>query len=187
MVVRRCQVREYARTLRWRLESSNSIAEERIDRNPFRALGGVRSLDTILADRRLGANMPIALLVHVAHPRVTYTDRGKSTVLARSRDITQALEGVGKKWTQQMKAEERHSSARLYRQTVWSAPKRVPLKEIVYDNLPEGGAIPPRATWSASSPGREQLGPEASPDLVALGAVLLGFACLAALLARSRS
>ena len=117
--------------------------------NPFRDLGDFRSLDTILVDRRLGANTPIALLVHVAHPRVTYTDRGKSTVLARSRDITQALEGVGKKWTQQMKAEERHSSTRQYRQTVWSAPTRVSLKEIVYDYLPEawdkasdGGRLP---------------------------------------------
>jgi hypothetical protein len=51
--------------------------------NPFRDLGGFQSLDTILVDRRLGADKPIALLVHVAHPRVTYTDRGKSTVLAR--------------------------------------------------------------------------------------------------------
>ena len=117
--------------------------------NPFRDLGGFQSLDTILANRRLGAEKPVVLLVHVAHPRVTYTDRGKSTVLARSRDITQALEGVGKKWTQQMKAEERHSSARQFRQTVWSAPARVSLKEIVYDNLPEawdkasdGGRLP---------------------------------------------
>jgi DNA topoisomerase VI subunit B len=117
--------------------------------NPFRDLGDFQSLDTILANRRLGADEPVALLVHVAHPRVTYTDRGKSTVLARSRDITETVEGVGKKWTRQIKAEERHSSARQFRQTVWSAPARVSLKEIVYDNLPEawdkasdGGRLP---------------------------------------------
>ena len=50
--------------------------------NPFRTLGrdGL-SLDTLLADRRLGVNEPIILLVHVAHPRVQYSDRGKSTVV----------------------------------------------------------------------------------------------------------
>jgi hypothetical protein len=52
--------------------------------NPFRTLGGYgRSLDTLLTERRFEAGRPIALLVHVAHPRVQYADRGKSTVLAR--------------------------------------------------------------------------------------------------------
>lgn len=52
--------------------------------NPFRELGELgRSLDTILEDRRFSYTQPIVLLVHVAHPRVTYTDRGKSTVLAQ--------------------------------------------------------------------------------------------------------
>jgi hypothetical protein len=55
----------------------------------------------------------------------------------KSGDITEALEGVGKKWTRQIKSEERHSSARQFRQTVWSAPARISLKEIVYGNLPE--------------------------------------------------
>jgi hypothetical protein len=51
--------------------------------NPFRQLGEVgRSLDTMLTDKRFDAGQPIALLLHVAHPRVQYTDRGKSTVLA---------------------------------------------------------------------------------------------------------
>jgi Histidine kinase-, DNA gyrase B-, and HSP90-like ATPase len=52
--------------------------------NPFRTLGGYgQSLDTMLHDRRFERHRPIALLVHVAHPRVQYADRGKSTVLAR--------------------------------------------------------------------------------------------------------
>ena len=52
--------------------------------NPFRTLGEYgRSLDTLLAQRRFEGDRPIALLVHVAHPRVQYADRGKSTVLAR--------------------------------------------------------------------------------------------------------
>ncbi len=51
--------------------------------NPFRTLGGIgRSLDTMMHDRRFEASRPIMLLVHVAHPRVQYADRGKSTVVA---------------------------------------------------------------------------------------------------------
>ncbi len=52
--------------------------------NPFRQLGKHgRSLDTVLMDRRFAWSQPIALLVHVAHPRVQYADRGKSTVVTR--------------------------------------------------------------------------------------------------------
>lgn len=51
--------------------------------NPFRTLGGYgRSLDSFMTERRFEWNRPVALLVHVAHPRVEYADRGKSTVLA---------------------------------------------------------------------------------------------------------
>jgi hypothetical protein len=49
--------------------------------NPFRRLGN-DSLDALLSDRRLGANEPIFLLVHVACPRVQYGDRGKSSVMS---------------------------------------------------------------------------------------------------------
>jgi len=49
--------------------------------NPFRRLGAYgRSLDSWLAERWAESDEPIVLLVHVAHPRVEYTDRGKSTV-----------------------------------------------------------------------------------------------------------
>ncbi len=52
--------------------------------NPFRQLGTAgQSLDTLMSDRRFDGDRPIALLVHVAHPRVNYSDRGKSTVIAR--------------------------------------------------------------------------------------------------------
>jgi DNA topoisomerase VI subunit B len=51
--------------------------------NPFRRLGGYgQSLDTMLTEQRFERRRPIALLVHVAHPRVQYADRGKSTVVA---------------------------------------------------------------------------------------------------------
>jgi DNA topoisomerase VI subunit B len=52
--------------------------------NPFRRLGEVgKSLDTMMTTQKFEAHRPIALLVHVAHPRVQYSDRGKSTVIAQ--------------------------------------------------------------------------------------------------------
>jgi hypothetical protein len=51
--------------------------------NPFRTLGHLGgSLDTILTQKKFEADRPIALLVHVAHPRVQYSDRCKSTVIS---------------------------------------------------------------------------------------------------------
>jgi hypothetical protein len=50
--------------------------------NPFRELGTFgRSLDTILTTQRAGADEPVILILHVACPRVEYTDRGKSAVV----------------------------------------------------------------------------------------------------------
>ena len=50
--------------------------------NPFRQLGKAgRSLDTILAQQRATADEPLVLVLHMACPRVAYTDRGKSAVV----------------------------------------------------------------------------------------------------------
>jgi DNA topoisomerase VI subunit B len=50
--------------------------------NPFRELGHLgQSLDGVLAQLRAGKDQPIALLLHLACPRVEYTDRGKSAVV----------------------------------------------------------------------------------------------------------
>jgi DNA topoisomerase VI subunit B len=50
--------------------------------NPFRALGRWgESLDAVLEQRRAGRAEPILLALHLACPRVEYTDRGKSAVV----------------------------------------------------------------------------------------------------------
>jgi hypothetical protein len=49
--------------------------------NPFRQLGQYgESLDTFLERQRAGRAEPIILVVHLASPRIAYTDRGKSAV-----------------------------------------------------------------------------------------------------------
>jgi hypothetical protein len=50
--------------------------------DPFRELGAFgRSLDTILSEQRVSADGPVLLILHMACPRVEYTDRGKSAVV----------------------------------------------------------------------------------------------------------
>jgi hypothetical protein len=53
--------------------------------NPFRELGSFgQSLDTILSQRRADRDEPVILVLHMACPRVEYTDRGKSAVVVKS-------------------------------------------------------------------------------------------------------
>jgi DNA topoisomerase VI subunit B len=53
--------------------------------NPFRELGRFgQSLDTILTQQRADRDEPVILVLHMACPRVEYTDRGKSAVVVRS-------------------------------------------------------------------------------------------------------
>jgi hypothetical protein len=50
--------------------------------NPFRELGGFgTSLDTILTRARCDTDDPVILVLHIACPRVEYTDRGKSALV----------------------------------------------------------------------------------------------------------
>lgn len=102
--------------------------------NQFRRLGPGFGLETVLADRRLGPEEPIILLMHVAHPRVQYSDRGKSSVVVRHADIFKALDSVGQKWTKQRKAEERSRRARDRRDDMWK-PQRTSLVEICKENM----------------------------------------------------
>jgi DNA topoisomerase VI subunit B len=50
--------------------------------NPFRELGRFgKSLDTVMENLRVGQHDPVVMLLHLACPRVEYTDRGKSAVV----------------------------------------------------------------------------------------------------------
>lgn len=50
--------------------------------NPFRQLGKYRvSLDSVLQDQRAGRDEPTILVLHIACPKVSYADRGKSSVI----------------------------------------------------------------------------------------------------------
>ena len=51
-------------------------------KNPFRSFGATgEGLDSALTDMRAGRNEPVVFVLHLAHPRVEYTDRGKSALV----------------------------------------------------------------------------------------------------------
>jgi hypothetical protein len=50
--------------------------------NPFRSFGSTgEGLETALSDMRATRNEPVVFVLHLAHPRVEYTDRGKSALI----------------------------------------------------------------------------------------------------------
>jgi hypothetical protein len=50
--------------------------------NPFRSFGSTgEGLETLLSDRRVTRGEPVVFVLHLAHPRVEYRDRGKSALV----------------------------------------------------------------------------------------------------------
>jgi hypothetical protein len=50
--------------------------------NPFRSFGDTgEGLETVLADLRATRSEPIVFVLHLAQPRLRYTDRGKSALV----------------------------------------------------------------------------------------------------------
>ena len=91
--------------------------------NPFRSLGYGRGLDSLLAEKFAGPHEPVVVLVHLACPRVTYTDRGKSAIVMNSRAdadaLLDAVTAVTKSWTRQRKAELRDRSREINRREIF--------------------------------------------------------------------
>jgi DNA topoisomerase VI subunit B len=61
--------------------------------NPFRQLGrSGQGLDAILAEVRANTSQPIIAVLHLACPRVAYTDRGKSAIVIEG-DVREGADG----------------------------------------------------------------------------------------------
>jgi len=51
-------------------------------KNPFRSFGHTgEGLESMLREQRVGGREPIVFMLHLAHPRVEYTDRAKSAIV----------------------------------------------------------------------------------------------------------
>ncbi len=61
--------------------------------NPFRQLGrSGEGLDAILAEVRANTSQPVIAVLHLACPRVAYTDRGKSAIVVEG-DVREDADG----------------------------------------------------------------------------------------------
>jgi hypothetical protein len=77
-----------------------------------------RQLTNVLGEQYVGANDPVALLVHVTAPRFDFTDKGKAAVKLPDEVADKAVElveAVTAKWKKQQEAEIKSSSAALKR------------------------------------------------------------------------
>lgn len=111
--------------------------------DPFRTLGGDEydedGLSALLENRRAGSDEPVIFLLHVAHPRVCYTDRGKSAVVMAcdSRVLIDCIDAVTRKWTKQRKREDRDRNAILRRRLALVRCPRTTLKDAAYSVMEE--------------------------------------------------
>jgi DNA topoisomerase VI subunit B len=95
-----------------------------------------------LAERYAGSDEPVFVFLHVVHPRLTFTDLGKTQVSlsgAAADDMQTVIEKITADWNKQRKAEERDHHARLRRQDALTKAqnRRMSIKESVYQHLPE--------------------------------------------------
>lgn len=56
-------------------------------KNPFRSFGNTgEGLEALLTELKVGSQDPIVFALHLAHPRIQYTDRGKSAISMKGGD-----------------------------------------------------------------------------------------------------
>jgi DNA topoisomerase VI subunit B len=85
--------------------------------NPFRTLGSrvgtEDSLDALLVDQFAGWNAPVIFALHVAGPRLTFTDKAKTALAlpdAVTADLLNIVNSVTSKWAKVRRAEERDAA-----------------------------------------------------------------------------
>ena len=104
--------------------------------DPFRQLDEYgSSLDDILYECEVGINEPIVFFMHLATPRIEYTDRGKTAVVMRIPEeiIESTVTSVTKRWTNQRKAEKRRTSQSYQRRQVMKkSPAKISTKDAAY-------------------------------------------------------
>lgn len=102
-----------------------------IGADPFRSIG-FGGLDALLQEQRAGRNEPVVFFLHLASPRLQFTDRGKSAIsLPWEVDdtIVRTVNLVTKRWAKQRRAEERSAAAFERRYDALARVRTVDIKE----------------------------------------------------------
>ena len=138
--------------------------------NPFRSLGYGRGLESLLAEKFAGPQEPVMILVHLACPRVTYTDRGKSAIVMNSTAdadaLLDAVTAVTRSWTRQRRAELRDRSREISRRDALTRRPRVTIKDAAWQVM---GAAYRHASANGTLPANaRQIMYAARPDILRL-------------------
>ena len=117
-----------------------------------------------------GPQEPVIILVHLACPRVKYTDRGKSAIVMNStagcRRSARCGDGVTSSWTRQRKAELRDPSREISRRDALTRRRRVTIKDAAWQVM---GAAYRHASANGTLPAHaRQIMYAARPDILRL-------------------
>ncbi len=123
-----------------------------VNGNPFERLGDYgEGLEAVLEDQRAGPDEPVGFFLHVASPRLTFLDKGKSDVDLPGKvgeAIVAAVKHVTAVWAKQRKSEERNANAALRRMDVLTASaKPMSIKGAAYAVM--------RQAYAKASAGRD--------------------------------
>ena len=102
-------------------------------------LGLVETVGTLLAERHAGQYEPVAALLHVVHPRPTFTDLGKTQLslpYAARGDLRKVVEKVSAEWHKQRQREERDRRAVISRRDAFYRSQKTTAKDVVRRHLP---------------------------------------------------
>jgi DNA topoisomerase VI subunit B len=95
--------------------------------------------ETLLERRYAGAEEPICVFLHVAHPRLMPTDLGKTRIPLPwpvARDLRRVIEKITDAWERQRRREIKSANAELKRQDALDRQRKVTIKKSVYKHLP---------------------------------------------------
>lgn len=99
------------------------------------------------------AQEPVVFLLHVAHPRIPFTDRGKSTVTIADMDgdiIVKAVEGVTAEWKRQRDREKRDARSAISRREAFVKATKVSVKDAAW-HVMEAAYLQASGTLSAAT------------------------------------
>lgn len=123
--------------------------------NPFRSFRYGEGLEAVLERQRAGSGEPIVFFLHLASPRVSFSDRGKTAVVMSiniANALNDAVVGVTKDWAKQRKAEERNANARFRHADRLVRTDRVTIQEAAfavmkdaYNVASDNGRLPVKA------------------------------------------
>jgi hypothetical protein len=98
------------------------------------------SLDTFLEHQRVTADEPTIFALHLACPRLMFTDKGKTKLdlpTAVKDHLVNAVESITKRWAKIVKAEERHASAEARREERLSRQRIISIKDAAWEIMEE--------------------------------------------------